>query len=273
MDIFHDKKNISKEIQFGKNVKIGNNVVIQGTGTIADDVIIGHNVILEGDFIINENTRIDNFSLIRGNVEIGKNNWIYPYCSIGTGSQHKQFPENKSGLAKSRGKIIIGSDNIIREFCTVNMPAKKEFTKIGSDCYIMAYCHIAHDSIVHDHITMANQTTLGGAVEIFDFANIGLNVSIHPHCKIGSYSMIGMGNTITKNVLPYAIIINSIFSNINNIGLTRNNFSIEDIQKIYSIYKNNFLNNLDQNNDKFSVEISSFIKNSKRDSYLPNLKI
>lgn len=62
----------------------------------------------------------------------------------------------------------------------------------------MAYCHIAHDCVVRDNVTMANQATLGGFVHVNDFANIGLNVAIHQFCIIGEYAMVGMGNTILR---------------------------------------------------------------------------
>lgn len=269
-DILSSNTIVSNEIQLDKTTKLGNNVILNGSGEIRENVIIGNGVILEGNFIIDAGTRIDDYTVIRGNVNIGKKNWIYPFCTIGTGPQHLLHPENREIIYDiSKGKIVIGSNNIIREYSTVHLPTIETTTQIGSDCYIMAYCHVAHDCIVGNHVIMANQTTLGGHVHIDDYANIGLNVAIHQFCKIGKYSMVGMGNTIVKDVLPFSTMINQKFVKINKIGLERNHIDSQDIEQIENMYKNFIMGRID--NKKWHEKIiNDFIMGSKRGFYPPD---
>lgn len=260
---------ISPDVHLGENVIVGRNVVIDGQVHIANNVQIGHGVTIEGIVSIDSKTRIDNYSIIRGKVEIGSDNWIYPFCIIGTGPQHLKYPEKSSAdFSLNKGKIVIGSYNKIREYTTIHLPTIEEKTIIGSNCYIMAYCHIAHDSIIHDSVIMANEATLGGHVEVHKYANIGLNVAVHQFCKIGAYSMVGMGNTVVKDVLPFSVLIKQIFSKINKIGMQRNNIKEEDILAIENFYKKF---DIASSSSKiwYEKEIKSFVNSSKRGYYFP----
>lgn len=260
---------LSSDIKIDDDVEIGNNVIISGKGEIKSGTKIGHGVIIEGNFEIGNNSIIDHHSVIRGNVKIGTDNWIYPFCTIGTGPQHLKFPEASSTIfSENHGKIIIGSNNNIREYTTIHLPTIEDNTIVGSNCYIMAYCHIAHDCIVSDNVIMANQTTLGGHVKIDKFANIGLNVSIHQFCRIGQFSMIGMGNIIVKDVMPFSLMINQKFIKTNKIGLQRNNVDDKDILGIENYY-NNYGHSLDLEKKWYVESIEDFVQNSKRGIYSP----
>lgn len=258
----------NKKMKIGKNVTFGENVIISAVGIIEDNVKIGNNVILEGDINIGSGTKIDHGTIIRGKIKIGKNNWIYPYCVFGTGPQHVSFKEkNVQNSITKFGIIEIGNNNIIREYTTVHLPTVKKKTFVGSNCYIMAYCHIAHDAIIHDNIVMANKTTLSGFVEIFDNANLGLGIDVHQFCKIGAHSMIGMGNSISKDVLPFSLINKQQFTKINTIGLKRNKIKKSEINKIEKIYEEKFP--IKTAKEWYEKEIVTFMKKSSRGIYFP----
>ena len=263
--------NISTDVVIDDNVEVGTNVVIKGKGCIKKNAVIGNGVIIDGDFSIGENSIIDDYTIIRGNVDIGSDNWIYPFCTIGTGPQHLKFPETHSNhFLENNGSITIGSNNIIREYTTIHHPTIEKSTILDSHCYVMAYCHIAHDCKVSNNVIMANQTTLGGHVEIEKFANIGLNVSIHQFSRIGEFAMVGMGSTIVKDVLPYSLVIDKKFSRINKIGLERNNISGNDVSEIEKCYHNfEQISNLEKNH--YVEKIQAFIHQSKRGFYPPQL--
>lgn len=256
------------KMKIGKNVTFGENVIVSAVGIIEDNVKIGNNVILEGNIKIGSGTKIDHGTIIRGKIKIGKNNWIYPYCVFGTGPQHISFKEKDiKNSEKKFGSIEIGNNNIIREFSTIHLPTVNKKTFLGSNCYIMAYCHIAHDAIVHDDVVMANKTTLSGFVEIFNNANLGLGIDVHQFCKIGAYSMIGMGNSISKDVLPFSLINKQQFTKINAVGLLRNNIKKSDIKKIEQIYKEQFP--IKDTKYWYEKEIVDFMKKSTREIYFP----
>jgi UDP-N-acetylglucosamine acyltransferase len=159
-------------------------------------------------------------------VEMGTGNKIYPFAAIGLDAQHIH--------AKSEGVIRIGNNNVIREYCSINMPTSQRLkTQIGSNNYIMMYVNIGHDTIVEDDVTISNATQVAGHCHLMKGANIGLGCKIHQFQVIGSFSMLGMGTIVTKKVdiLPGKIYVGSParFLKNNGIGLNRNNIDEEKL--------------------------------------------
>jgi UDP-N-acetylglucosamine acyltransferase len=149
---------------------------------------------------IGSNNTIGPYCIIYADTKIGDDNNFLSHCSIGAPPQHKSYPTSLG--------TVIGNGNVFREFVTIHGGSLSQ-TIIGSDNYIMAYCHISHDSILGDGITMANASNIGGHTIIDDFANLGLGSMCHQFSYIGKGSMIGMGTIIPKNkeILPFAIYI------------------------------------------------------------------
>ena len=242
---------------------IGRNCIISDDVTLDNDTHIGDNVILEGRITIGTGTRIDHGCILRGTISIGRNNWIYPYCVVGTGPQHKDFADSHP---PDSGRIEIGDDNTIREFATVHRPTGSSATRVGSHCYIMAYPHIAHDVVIGDYVIMTTRVTLGGHVHIHDYANIGQGTQIHPYCRIGKYAMVGMGSSITKDVPPFALMNRQRFTKINRIGLERSHMSREDVAGIDAYYKGT----RGGPDTWYKEEMESFPKGSVRTLYEPD---
>ena len=181
-----------------------------------------------------------NFKKIKGNlvhkssiinwdkIKIGKGNIIGPNVIIGTEAQHP--------YEKSNGKIVIGSDNIFREFTTIHLPTKiKKVTSIGNNCYFMTLSHIAHDCIVEDNVIFSNNVTLGGNTYIMKKSQLGFNVTVHQNQVIGSYSMIGMSSVITKKIKinPGYIYAGNPAKKIgiNKVGIKKKKVSKNDLKK------------------------------------------
>ena len=84
-----------------------------------------------------------------------------------------------------------------------------------------------------------NQVTLGGHVNILDNVVIGGLSAVIQFVTIGSYSMIGGMSGIDKNVLPFSLAIGNRakLRGLNLVGIRRNNFSKEDINKIDTLHK------------------------------------
>jgi|TARA_B100001758_G_C18404816_1_gene611347 UDP-N-acetylglucosamine acyltransferase len=244
---------ISKKAQIGKNVSIGPYCIIE------DNVIIG------------DNTTIDSHTIIKEYTEVGENCNIFSHCVIGGVPQDKKYNGEKS-------KLVIGNNNTIREFCTLNRGTEESgITKIGNNCLFMAYVHIAHDCYLKNDIILANGVQLGGHVTIDNYGIVGGMTPVHQFCKIGMHSFIGGGLRVVQDVPPY-IIANGEplkFSGINILGLRRRKFSStqrENIKKAYKlIYNSNY--NISQATEKikntFNIDdsindILDFIKSSSR---------
>jgi len=207
--------------------------IVSSNARIGDNVSIGPYCIIESDVIIGNNTKIDSHTIVKQYTEIGKNNHIFSHCVIGEIPQDKKFANEKT-------KLIIGNNNVIREFCTLNRGTiDLGITTIGNDCLLMAYVHIGHDCIISNNIILANGVQLGGHVVIDDFAIVGGLTPVHQFCKIGEHSLVGGGLRVVQDIPPF-IIANGQplrFSGINSIGLRRRKFKPNQRSNIKKAYK------------------------------------
>ena len=159
-------------------------------------------------------------------LEIGTGNEIGPYVCIGTDAQHIR--------EESSGKVRIGDNNVIREYCSINLPTRfTNVTEIGSNCYFMAQTHINHDCVIEDKVILCNNVTPGGHVWIMRGAVLGFGVLVHQYQVIGSYSMIGLGTIIpakTKITPGHIYYGNPVQQHgVNSIGMERNKISYKEM--------------------------------------------
>jgi len=185
--------------------------------------------------VLGEGNYIGPFTSIEGGVRIGDGNWIGPNVTIGTPAQYTTSKFELNGSGKTG--IRIGSRCVIREYCTVHQPSKFE-TIVEDDCYLMAYCHVSHDTVLRRGVAMANNTQIGGFTEIQEFATIGLSTVIHQYSTVGAYAMVGMATVVTKDVPPFIKVIGNPlhFLGVNEIGLRRAGFSVESIAQVAQAY-------------------------------------
>ena len=110
----------------------------------------------------------------------------------------------------------------------------------------MAYCHVAHDCILHDHIIMSNATQLAGEVEVDDYAIIGGGTLVHQFTHIGGHVMIQGGSRVNKDVPPFVIVAREpiAYCGINSVGLNRRGFTIERVHVIQDVYRLLYQNGL-----------------------------
>ena len=182
---------------------------------------------------IGKNVTIDAFAYIDDNVIIGDNCHVFPSAVIGAVPQDLKYKGEETW-------IIIGDNCVLREFVTVHRgTASKGKTVIGNNNLIMAYCHVAHDCILHNNIIMSNATQLAGEVEVDDFAIIGGGTLVHQFSHIGSHVMIQGGSKINKDIPPYVIAAREpiAYCGINSVGLNRRGFTPEQIHTIQEAYR------------------------------------
>ena len=182
---------------------------------------------------IGKNVTIDAFAYIDDNVIIGDNCHVFPSAVIGAVPQDLKYKGEETWT-------IIGDNCVLREFVTVHRgTASKGKTVIGNKNLIMAYCHVAHDCILHNNIIMSNATQLAGEVEVDDFAIIGGGTLVHQFSHIGSHVMIQGGSKINKDIPPYVIAAREpiAYCGINSVGLNRRGFTPEQIHTIQEAYR------------------------------------
>ena len=182
---------------------------------------------------IGKNVTIDAFAYIDDNVILGDGCHVFPHAVIGCVPQDLKFKGEETWT-------VIGENCVLREFVTIHRgTASKGKTVVGKNNLIMAYCHVAHDCILHDNIIMSNATQLAGEVEVDDFAIIGGGTLVHQFTHIGGHCMIQGGSKVNKDIPPYAIIAREpiAFCGINSVGLNRRGFTPEQIHTIQEVYR------------------------------------
>lgn len=200
---------------------------------------------------VGKNVTIGPFTFIDKDVEIGDDTWIGPNVTIFEGARIGKGVEIHPGAVvsgtpqdlKFKGEVTtaeVGDGTIVREYVTINRGtsyAKK--TVVGKNCLLMAYSHVAHDCILGDHVILANNVTLAGHVEIEDWAILEGLVAVQQFTRIGQHCFIAGGSLVRKSVPPYIRAAREplSYAGVNKVGLSRRNFSTEQINQIHEIYR------------------------------------
>jgi UDP-N-acetylglucosamine acyltransferase len=208
---------------------------VHATARIGAGTIVGPNAIIGPDVTIGENCRIGASVVVEGWTEIGDDTSIFPMASIGLAPQDLKY-------RGERTRLVIGKGNTFREFVTINRGTQGGGgqTTIGDHNLFMAYVHVAHDCHVGSETIFGPHATLGGHVDVEDFANISAGSAVHQFCRVGRYGFIGGYSVVTKDALPFARTIGSrparIFG-VNTIGLSRRGFTPETISQLKQAYR------------------------------------
>ena len=221
---------------------IDKNAIVHPNAEIEEGVSIGPFSVVEQGVKIGRNTKIESHVIIRENTTIGEDNHIYQFCSIGEGPQYV-------GLEGDPTSLVIGDRNVVREYCTLNSgtPVGGGITKIGSDNFLMAYVHIAHDCQLGNHTVFANCASLAGHVEVGDHVIMGGFTLVHQFCRVGAHSITGIGSVCLKDVPPFIVAAGNTATpfGINVKGLRRRGFSSDQIQLLKWAYRQIFRSGLD----------------------------
>ena len=215
--------------------------IVEPGAELDPSVSVGAYSLVRARVRIGAGTRIGPHCVIEGRTTIGRDNRIFQFNSIGAVPQDKKYADEDT-------ELVIGDRNVIREFCTFNLgvPQAGGVTRVGSDNWIMAYTHIAHDCEVGSHTTLANNTTLGGHVVLGDWVTIGGLVGIHQFVKIGAHAMAGFGSAVTQDVPPYMMADGNPLAvrGFNIEGLRRRGFGPERIAAVKQMHRLLYRNGL-----------------------------
>jgi UDP-N-acetylglucosamine acyltransferase len=238
---------------------------------LGDGVSIGPFSVVEENVVIGDETQVHSSVLVASGARIGKG------CQIHHGTVVSTLPQDLK-FAGEETTLEIHDGTVVREFVTLNRGTKDRWkTSIGSNCLLMAYVHISHDSDIGNNVILANAVNMGGHVTIEDYAMIGGLVGIHQFVHIGSHVMVGAHFRVMKDVPPYILVGREplSFEGLNIVGLKRRKFSPEAIKSIETAYRYIYESNLNvsQAVEKIKKEmvitdevkhIIEFIKGSKR---------
>lgn len=204
---------------------------VSADAVLADDVEVRPGAVVEGGCSVGAGSSIGAHSVIWSGARIGKNNRIFPFCSIGGEPQDKKFQGEDSAL-------IIGDGNTIREYCFINRGTAGGGgeTRIGGNNWIMGYVHVAHDCILGNNAIIANCAQFAGHVSVGDGAVIGGGSLFHQFRRIGALAMVGGGESVRLDVPPFALTGRGVVG-VNAEGLRRGGFDAAAIARVKAAYK------------------------------------
>ena len=207
--MIHPSAVVHRKAQVGSNCEIG------------PCCVIGAHVVLGDD------CRLHSHIVIDGHTTLGRGNEIFPFVSLGLKTQDMKW---SGGVTRTE----IGEHNTFREHVTVHSATSGgDATIVGSNNHLLAYCHVAHDCRLGDHIIMSNVATLAGHVLVEDYAVIGGLAAVHQFCRIGKMAIIGGCSKVVQDVPPFMLADGNPAETrtINKVGLDRNSVS-EEVQGV-----------------------------------------
>ncbi len=208
--------------------------IVEPTVTLADDVTIGPYCVVGGEAELGSGVRLDSHVVVGGRTRIGPRCHIYPFSAIGLPPQDLKYKGEPS-------ELIIGSDNTIREYVTMNPGTEGGgmTTRVGDNCLFMIGVHIAHDCVIGDNVIMANNATLGGHVTVGDYAVLGGLAAVHQFVRIGRHAMVGGMSGVEHDVIPYGSVMGdrATLMGLNVIGMRRRGIGRDEIHALRTAYR------------------------------------
>ncbi|MBI2296575.1 MAG: acyl-ACP--UDP-N-acetylglucosamine O-acyltransferase [Betaproteobacteria bacterium] len=208
--------------------------IVQPGAEVAAGVEIGPYAVIGPHVAIGPGCWIGPHTVITGHTRIGAKNRIFHFVSLGEAPQDKKY-------AGELTRLEIGDNNTIREFCTLNCGTAQDagVTRVGSDNWIMAYVHFAHDCQIGNHTVFANGAQLGGHVHVGDYAILGGLTAVHQFCHIGAHGITGAGAVVLQDVPPFVTASGNSARpfGINVEGLKRRGFTPATITRLRRAYK------------------------------------
>jgi UDP-N-acetylglucosamine acyltransferase len=208
--------------------------LVDKSAELGDGVEIGPFAVIGADVRLADRVRVDHHASVLGASVIGAGTHVFPFASIGSPPQDLTYKGEPT-------RLEIGERNVFREFVTINRGTVKGggLTRIGSDCFFMAYSHVAHDSTIGNHVVMANCAALAGHIRIDDHAILGGLVAVHQWARIGRMAMIGGVSGVAQDVPPFCIASGerAKLYGLNLVGLKRHGFTEERIADLKKTYR------------------------------------
>jgi len=237
--------------------------IIDATAELDTGVEVGPYSVIGPRVQVGKNTRIGPHVVIDGFTEIGEGCTIFQFASLGAIPQDLKYKGEES-------RVIIGSNNTIREFVTINRGTALSGGKtlIGNNNLFMAYSHVAHDCTIGNHVVLANSATLAGHIEMEDHAILGGLAAVHQFVRLGCHCIIGGLSGVNQDIPPYMMANGqrAQLYGLNIEGLKRHRFSPEAVGNLKKAYRIIFRSGLTV--EKALDQLSAEIRNSAEVNHL-----
>ncbi len=207
--------------------------IIEPGAQLGGEVEIGAYAFVGAAVELGDGTRLHHHASVEGRTSVGRDGEVFPYACIGGKTQDLKFKGGSPGLR-------IGDRNVFREYVTVHCATNDgDFTRMGSDNVLLGACHIAHDCVIGNHIVMSNGAMVAGHVTIEDHVIVGGYGGIHQFCRLGAYAMLSATAKLVHDLPPFFIADGTPAKvrAINQVGLERNGFTPEQLERVKQIHR------------------------------------
>lgn len=202
---------------------------------IAEDVEIGPFCLVGPHVTLGAGCHLQSHVTLVGHTTIGRRNQFWPGCVIGAEPQDVSY-------FGAETEVSIGDGNIFREGVTVNRGADKEdgVTRIGSNNFLMANAHVAHNCCVHNHAILCNGVLLGGHSHVQDYAIISGNSVVHHFATVGTLAFVSGGCRVPQDVPPFMLSAgsdNPEIVTVNLVGMRRRGIAESTIHVVRQAFR------------------------------------
>ncbi|MBJ6765157.1 acyl-ACP--UDP-N-acetylglucosamine O-acyltransferase [Myxococcaceae bacterium JPH2] len=199
-----------------------------------ETVVVGPFSVIGPQVTIGAGSRVGPHVVIEGRTTLGERNHIFQFASVGAAPQDLKY-------AGEDTELILGDDNQIREFVTLNLGTAGGggATRIGHRNLFLANSHVAHDCVVGDECLLANGSALAGHVTVGDSVKISGLVAVHQFTRLGRHSFVSGGSMVTMDVPPYCTVQGdrAALVGLNTVGLERAGFTEEQLSRVKEAYR------------------------------------
>jgi UDP-N-acetylglucosamine acyltransferase len=213
--------------------------LIDPSAELAPGVVVGPYSIVGPGVRVGARTRIGSHVLIERDTTVGEECTLHQGAVLGTDPQDLKYMGEPTVL-------VVGDRTVIREYATLNRGTiASGVTRVGSDCMLMAYTHVAHDCHLGNHVILSNAVNMAGHVSIGDWAIVGGLTPIHQFVRIGAHAFVGGATRVAKDVPPYVKAAGSPMElyGLNSVGLQRRGIPDDVRRELKRAYRLFFASN------------------------------
>ncbi|MGE0653687.1 MAG: acyl-ACP--UDP-N-acetylglucosamine O-acyltransferase [Alphaproteobacteria bacterium] len=217
--------------------QIHRTAIVEDGAKLGEGVSVGPFSVIGPDVVLGDGVSIGSHVLVTGHTEIGDRTRVSPFAVIGEAPQDTSYKGEPTS-------VLLGPDCIIREHVTIHRGTRRGRgqTKVGAHCFLMVGAHVAHDCVLGDHVTFVNNATVGGHVEVGEYAILGGLSAVQQKLRIGAHAFVGGHSGIGGDLIPFGIGVGrgARLGGLNLVGLRRRGFDRPTIHALRAAYREIF---------------------------------
>ncbi len=205
--------------------------IIHPGAAVDPTVCVGPYAVIDEHVVVGPNCKVGPHVHLTGHTTIGAHNVFHTGCVIGDAPQDLKYHDEPT-------RLRIGEHNVFREHVTVHRSNKMaEDTVVGSRNFLMANCHVGHNTHLGNLVIIANGALLGGHVVVHDRAFISGNCLVHQFVRIGTLALMQGGSAISKDLPPFTVARwENGMCGLNVVGLRRAGYEAGDRAELKRLY-------------------------------------